>query len=74
MEERKKKELCRLRSMTESLFYGCDDLMGLMQVENDRGFEVKPEDEEAFIAVGELYELADEYRWKLKDILDNLKK
>jgi hypothetical protein len=73
MEENKKKELRRLCSMTESLFYGCDQLMGKMEIDNGHGFDVSDEDEPAFIAIGELHELADEYRFKLKEILDKLK-
>lgn len=73
MNEKKKKELSRLQSMTESLFYGCDELMGTMQIENESGFDVSDEDEEAYIALGELQALTDEYRFKLKNILNKLK-
>lgn len=74
MDKNKENELRRLQSMAESLYYGCDDLMGFMQIENGHGFDVKPEDEEAFIVIGELHEVMDEYRNKLQDVLNNLKK
>lgn len=67
MDENKEKKLRQLQSMTESLCYGCDDLMGCMQIDNGHGLT---EDEEAFIAIGELGELVDRYRCRLKDILE----
>ena len=70
MDEEKKKELRRVCSMTESLFYGLDELMGKMEIEDEHGFDVLPEDEEAFIAIGDFYDILDDYRWKLKDILE----
>ena len=73
MKEEKKKELRRLCTMTESLFDGCDSLMYIMQIRNGHGFDVSDEDEDAFVVIGELHELADEYRGKLKDIVDKLK-
>lgn len=72
MDEKKQKELRRVCSVADSLFYCCDELMGKMEVPNENGFDVLPEDEEAFIAVGELHDVIDEYRWKLKDIINKL--
>jgi len=73
MKANKKKALRGICSRTESLFYECDELMGKMQVDDGNfGFDVLPEDEGAFIAIGELHDLLDEYRWKLKDILDKI--
>ena len=74
MEKNKEKELKRVAAMADSLFYAIDELMGKMQVDDGNfGFNILPEDEEAFIAIGELHDIIDEHRWRIRNICNKLK-
>ena len=74
MKQERKKELRRLNSMANSLFYACDELMGKMERENEHGCDVAEEDKAAYIVIGRLAQFTDEYRWKLEDLLDEQNK
>jgi len=73
MKEERKKELRRLCLMEDSLFYACDELMSDIEEEGGHGCDVAEEDKAAYIAIGKLAQVIDEYRWKLEDLLDEKK-
>lgn len=73
--EKKKKELMRVASIADSLYYYIDELMRRMEVEDGTGgFDVTKEDEDAFIAIYELSDAIDEHRWRIRSICDKLNK
>ena len=65
MKEERKKELRRLCSMTSSLFYACDELMGEMERESCFG-----KDDVTYVMIDKLAQDIERYRDKLEDLLD----